>query len=398
MTIPIAGSDNLNERPDTIQLPAPYSQIRIDVIEESAIVDALTGYSMALGQQQSSGRVLHLSAAQEVFVVSTRKAILSQDLDTSFMRHRITPVVLRDDFLVKAVNFLEMCQGRIQQSGRGHIKIDQAFRNKGTFIEGWIFVRWMEVGWRAAGFKAHRLGSLPLVTFHRKDNDADLQKLLDRLMQEVYPVLVESFPQCDIVAVQSCDELWYPARTSRVGSELKDALHRAAAGASSVSVTARHESSTIVAPEAQTGTSRAASSLNDVLQQGVSSASGAVGDEFSSFGKFHDPVGTSRAGSALKDERTGDDGGLRLSYTSVTERDCSSVFEAPRAVGTDPSPAVRVDDIEAAICVRVEDTNQSQRHSQPRQCSLSPIHAFAVWASLLFIAVILAVLHKSAVI
>jgi hypothetical protein len=390
MTI-LSGRDAFNARPDTIELPAPYSQIRIEDIADSSVVDGLAGYSTTLGQQQQSpGQMLHLSAAQEFFVASTRNAVLSQDLDSAFTRHKINPVVLQDHFVVKAINFMEMCQGRIQQSGRGHIKIDQAFRNKGTFVEGWIFVRWMEVGWGTAGFKAHRLGSLPLVTFHRKDKAADLQGILDRLMQEVYPVLVECFPECDVVAVQSCEESWYPTRTSRVGSEVFDALQRAAAGASSISVTTADESSTIDVPGAQTETSRAAPSLNDAIQRGVKSASRAVGDKVSKFEKPQTPVGTSIAGSDLKDKSKGHDGGLRLSCTSVTERDSICDFEAPHAVDGVPSSTVDIQDVESAICVRVEDTNQSQRHCQPSQWSVPPVHAFAVWAVLVLTAVVLA--------
>jgi hypothetical protein len=391
MTIHIAGSDDLiDERPDTMYLPVPLSQIRIEDIEESAIVNALAGSSMSLGQQlQSPDPMLDLTAAQEVFVVSTREAVLSQDLDSCFTKQMITPVVLRDDFVFKAVNFMEMCQGRIQQSGRGHIKIDQAFRSKGSYVEGWIFIRWMEVGWRAAGFKAHRLGSLPLITFHRRDNDTNLQETLDMLMQEVYPVLVECFPECDIVAVQSCEELWNPARTSRVGSELKDALQRAAAAVSSTSVNAGDDGSTSAVSDTQTGTSRATSSLKDALRRLESCESCSTGG--STFGEPQAPVGTSKPGSRLMGASKGHDGGLRLSSTSFTERDDGSVLGAPQDLYAISSPAAQAEDIEAAVCARVEDTNQSQLHCQPRRCSVTPVRAIVVWAAVLLCVVLLVI-------
>ncbi|CAB9520840.1 expressed unknown protein [Seminavis robusta] len=211
----------------------------VSVENDEEITDDLTGFTMILQRPQpGTRRLMRPSPVQEVFISSIRSAVMGQDVDDAFMNHRITPVVLRNDFVVKASNFMEMCQGRMEQNKRGHIKIDQAFRKNGNYFEGWVFVRWMEVGWRAAGFKAHRLGSLPLAMFPRKTDDKGLQETLDRIMQEVFPVLMECFPDCDIVPVQPSQELWGPTTTSKAGSELKDALKRAA-GASSASLLAK---------------------------------------------------------------------------------------------------------------------------------------------------------------
>jgi hypothetical protein len=55
----------------------------------------------------------------EVFVVSIRQAVLSQDIDSCSG----CPSRRRCLQGCKLTYFMEMCQGRIQQSGRGHIKI-----------------------------------------------------------------------------------------------------------------------------------------------------------------------------------------------------------------------------------------------------------------------------------
>lgn len=212
--------------------------------------NAVTAVKAIREGKEQEGRVLKPPPPMaKKFVSAVRNAVMSRDEPTGLYENlRITPCLHDDDdeFTRKASNFMDMCSGPVAAGANedveegtskpGHIKIEQAFRPKGNIVEGWVYVRWMEVGWRAAGFKAHRIGSLPLVMFSRQDENEALRDTLDRIMEEVYPVLVECFPHCHIVPIQTCEELWANNRNpsmTKDGSELRAALMRAQAQQSS---------------------------------------------------------------------------------------------------------------------------------------------------------------------
>jgi hypothetical protein len=124
--------------------------------------------------------------------------------------------------------------------------------------------------------------------------------------------------------------------------------------------------------------------LKDAVQGRVSSESSTMGG--SRVGEPQAPVGTSSsAGSELAGTSKGHGGGLRLSSTSFTERDDGSVLWALHDFDASYSPAVQVEDVEAAVCARVDDANESQLLRQPRQCSVPHVHAFIVCAAVLLI-------------
>lgn len=165
----------------------------------------------------------------DLFVALIRKSLLHQDSEN--LRLELEHVALVDlagrAFLRRVLSFVKLCQDQDLVGRRGHIKVDLAFRRNGSYIEGWLYVRYMGTNTQQLGFKVRAQSTIPLVMFKKVDNDLRRQAYLDKVMQKVHTVLSMCFSHnCSIVPLHSCDELWMRPLDDPIGIELRLALKR----------------------------------------------------------------------------------------------------------------------------------------------------------------------------